>query len=93
MLLDEHEIDATGCTERFELVALLEAQVNAAPVDTESDNETDDEKEAKLYKFLCELSEGSRVICFANTKRRAEPVRSACSTPARGPRLRAGTNR
>jgi superfamily II DNA/RNA helicase len=24
---------------------------------------TDDEKEAKLYKFLCGLAEGSRVMC------------------------------
>ena len=33
---------------------------------------TDDVKEAKLYKFLCDLAEGSRVICFANTKRRVD---------------------
>ena len=33
---------------------------------------TDDVKEAKLYKFLCDLGEGSRVICFANTKRRVD---------------------
>jgi len=33
---------------------------------------TDDVKESKLYTFLCELSEGSRVICFANTKRRVD---------------------
>ncbi|KAL1519911.1 hypothetical protein AB1Y20_023400 [Prymnesium parvum] len=33
---------------------------------------TDDEKEKKLYDLLCELEEGSRVIAFANTKRRCE---------------------
>jgi len=33
---------------------------------------TDDEKDAKLYKVLCELEEGSRVIVFANTKRRVD---------------------
>ena len=33
---------------------------------------TDDEKDAKLYKELCELEEGSRVIVFANTKRRVD---------------------
>jgi len=35
---------------------------------------TDDEKDAKLYKYLCELEEGSRVIVFANTKRRVEKL-------------------
>jgi ATP-dependent RNA helicase DDX5/DBP2 len=31
---------------------------------------TDDEKDNKLWTYLCELPEGSRVIVFANTKRR-----------------------
>uniref|UniRef100_A0A7S0L8H5 Helicase C-terminal domain-containing protein n=1 Tax=Coccolithus braarudii TaxID=221442 RepID=A0A7S0L8H5_9EUKA len=35
---------------------------------------TDDEKDVKLYNFLCELAEGSRVIVFANTKRRVENI-------------------
>tara|TARA_B110001452_G_scaffold190888_1_gene161070 strand:- start:313 stop:2157 length:1845 start_codon:yes stop_codon:yes gene_type:complete len=38
---------------------------------------TDDVKEAKLYKLLCELAEGSRVICFANTKRRVDHLEKA----------------
>jgi superfamily II DNA/RNA helicase len=33
---------------------------------------TDDEKDRKLYDFLCALPEGSRVVVFANTKRRVE---------------------
>ena len=33
---------------------------------------TDDEKDKKLYDLLCTLDEGSRVIAFANTKRRCE---------------------
>ena len=33
---------------------------------------TDDEKDGKLYNLLCELEEGSRVIVFANTKRRVD---------------------
>ena len=33
---------------------------------------TDDEKDQKLWTFLCELAEGSRVIVFANTKRRVD---------------------
>jgi superfamily II DNA/RNA helicase len=33
---------------------------------------TDDEKDAKLYKLLCDLPEKNRVICFANTKRRVD---------------------
>ena len=35
---------------------------------------TDDEKDNKLWKLLCELKEGSRVIVFANTKRRVEKL-------------------
>ena len=33
---------------------------------------TDDEKDAKLWNLLSELEEGSRVIVFANTKRRVD---------------------
>lgn len=33
---------------------------------------TDDEKDKKMYDVLCELPEGSRVVAFANTKRRVE---------------------
>jgi superfamily II DNA/RNA helicase len=33
---------------------------------------TDDEKDNKLWAFLSELAEGSRVIVFANTKRRVD---------------------
>jgi superfamily II DNA/RNA helicase len=33
---------------------------------------TDDEKDKKMYDILCELPEGSRVVAFANTKRRVE---------------------
>jgi superfamily II DNA/RNA helicase len=33
---------------------------------------TDDEKDKHLYNILCELKEGSRVVAFANTKRRVE---------------------
>ena len=33
---------------------------------------TDDEKDNLLWKRLCELEAGSRVIVFANTKRRVE---------------------
>lgn len=33
---------------------------------------TDDEKDNKLWGLLCELQEGSRVIVFANTKRRVD---------------------
>jgi len=35
---------------------------------------TDDEKDNLLWKRLCELEAGSRVIVFANTKRRVEMV-------------------
>ena len=37
-------------------------------------NATDDEKDKYMYDFLCELKEGSRVVAFANTKRRAETL-------------------
>ena len=37
-------------------------------------NATDDEKDKHMYDFLCELKEGSRVVAFANTKRRAETL-------------------
>jgi len=33
---------------------------------------TDDEKDKHLYNILCDLKEGSRVVAFANTKRRVE---------------------
>ena len=33
---------------------------------------TDDEKDNKLWAILCELAEGSRVVVFANTKRRVD---------------------
>ena len=33
---------------------------------------TDDEKDNKLWELLGELKEGSKVVCFANTKRRVE---------------------
>jgi superfamily II DNA/RNA helicase len=36
---------------------------------------TDDEKDEKMYNLLCELDAGSRVVVFANTKRRVD----ACS--------------
>lgn len=33
---------------------------------------TDDEKDDKMYSLLCGLAEGSRVVVFANTKRRVD---------------------
>lgn len=38
---------------------------------------TDDEKDKKLYNVLCDLAEGDRVICFANTKRRVDYLEKA----------------
>jgi superfamily II DNA/RNA helicase len=35
---------------------------------------TDDEKDKKLYEFLCALEPGARVVVFANTKRRVESL-------------------
>ena len=35
---------------------------------------TDDEKDKLLWTKLCELPEGSRVIVFANTKRRVDMI-------------------
>lgn len=35
---------------------------------------TDDEKDRKLFDFLCALPDGSRVVVFANTKRRVESL-------------------
>jgi superfamily II DNA/RNA helicase len=38
---------------------------------------TDDEKDKHMYEFLCALKEGSRVVAFANTKRRVEMLTKA----------------
>jgi len=35
---------------------------------------TDDEKDQRMYDFLCTLQHGSRVVAFANTKRRCETL-------------------
>lgn len=54
-----------GGTEDAELAANVS-------VSQEFVHATDDQKDKKLYDFLCALEEGSRVIAFANTKRRCE---------------------
>jgi len=38
----------------------------------------DSEKDQKLWKLLEELPDGSRVITFANTKRRIDHLAKAC---------------